>query len=227
MDKRMRFVLALGILIFVLVLGLSGYFLYRNVAWVDTLHARVVGTVVEVQALGNGRIVDMPTEVGDTVMKDEELATLELIGTAGNGLGRVLVPIKAPITGVVVDKRVHAGDFCAPGQRILTLVDPSEVWILASVHETKIAHVKVGQPVRVRVRALKVSLPGRVEQISQVTTAALGQASVASINPFGGTAIEVPVKISVDTKGYRLYPGMSVDVRIQVDPAAVYLEPEF
>ncbi|MBC7256103.1 MAG: HlyD family secretion protein, partial [Chloroflexi bacterium] len=80
---------------------------------------------------------------------------------------------------------------------------------------SRIALVKVGQPVRVRIRALKMSFPGRVEQISQATTVALGATGLgaATSNP-----VEVPVRISVDTRGYRLYPGMSAEIHVQVEP---------
>lgn len=221
MKKRNRVLVIIGTLLALIVLGLVGYFAWMNIAYVDTLHARVIGSLVQVSFPSAGRVQDLFVEVGDTVAKNEELATLEVggLGTGQMGVARVLLPIKAPISGTVVEVVAQVGDIRSPGQPIVTLVDLDRLWIRAHIHENKIAHVHVGQPVRIRVRlrSLKRTLYGRVEQVGGATTSAL-----AARGSSGGIStpslVEVPVRISIDSEGYPLYPGMSAEVRMGLSP---------
>jgi len=219
MRNRVAIFAGIGILIFLIVLGAVGYFYWMSIAYVDTLHARVVGSLVAVGSPGAGRVVDLPVAEGDAVTQDEAIATLELrgIGTDPVGTTKLLVPVKAPITGMVVEQPSQVGDVLSPGQSIMTLADPQQVWVRANVHETRIARVQVGQPVRVYIRAVNRVFPGRVEQIIGVTTSALaGQGSASGIST--PSLVEVPVRISIASGGYTLYPGLSAEVRIQLSP---------
>jgi len=219
MRNRIAIFAAIGLLVFLIVLGVVGYFYWMSWAYVDTFHARVVGSLVEVSFPSAGQVVDLPVEVGDAVAQNEDIATLELsgVGTTPLGTTKVLVPVKAPMTGVVVEKASQVGDLLSPGQPIVTLADPQQVWVRAHVHETRIAQVQVGQPVRVHIRALNHTFSGRVEQIIGATTSALaGQGSESGISTPG--LVEVPVKISIVSDGYTLYPGLSAEVRIQLNP---------
>jgi len=217
MKNRIAVFAGIGALVLLIILGSVGYFYWMSIGYVDTLHARVVGSLVEVSFPSAGRVVDLPVEVGDTLAQNQELATLELggLGTSGTEATKVLAPVRAPITGMVVEKASQVGDVLSPGQPIVTLVDPREVWVRANIHETRIAQVQVGQPVRIRIRALNHTFSGRVEQIIGATTSALAaHGRGADISTPG--LVEVPVKISIASDGYTLYPGLSAEVRIQV-----------
>jgi cobalt-zinc-cadmium efflux system membrane fusion protein len=63
--------------------------------------------------------------------------------------------ITAPIGGVVVQRKVGPGQFITASTTdpVYVLGDLSTVWLLASVKETDVPFVKVGQPVTVRVLA--------------------------------------------------------------------------
>lgn len=219
MKNRIAIFASVGVLVFLIVLGMLGYFYWMSLAYVDTLHARVVGSLVRVSFPAASRVMELPVEVGDAVAQNEKIATLELssMGTTPLGTTKVLVPVRAPITGMVVEKASQVGDVLSPGQPIVTLVDPQQVWIRANIHETRIAHVQVGQPVRIRIRALNRTFPGRVEQIIGATTSTLaGGGSGTDIST--PSLVEVPVDISIASNGYTLYPGMSAEVRIQLNP---------
>jgi multidrug resistance efflux pump len=219
MTKRITIFAGIGILAFLVVLGVVGYFYWMSIAYVDTLHARVVGSLVEVSFPNAARVVDLPVEPGDAVAQNERVATLELRGMDTSPVGgtKVLVPVRAPITGVVVEKTSQAGDVLSPGQPMVTLVDPQQVWVRANVHETRIARVQVGQPARIYIRAVNRFFPGRVERIIGTTTSALaGRGSGSGIST--PSLIEVPVRISIASGGYTLYPGLSAEVRIGLSP---------
>lgn len=221
MKSRIRVLAAIGALVLLIVLGLVCYFSWLNIAYVDTLHARVVGSLVQVSAPGMSRVIDLPVEVGDSVVENEELGILELVGlgTGQASATRILIPVRAPLSGVVVDKATRVSDILSAGQSIVTLLDPQRLWVEAGVHETRIPQVHVGQPVRIRVRtrSLRRTFWGRVEQIGGATSSAL-IAGPRGTNAASARLNEVPVRISVDPAGYDLYPGMTAEVRIKLSP---------
>lgn len=80
--------------------------------------------------------------------------------------------IRSPIDGVVVDKRVEAGDMATPGQVLLTLYDPTRMQLVAAVRETLARRLAVGQALDVRVDALEKTCQGRVSEIVPAAQAA-------------------------------------------------------
>jgi RND family efflux transporter MFP subunit len=73
--------------------------------------------------------------------------------------------IRAPASGVVVDKRVNVGDTVMPGQILATLYDPTHMQLVASVREMLTQRLKVGQSIGVRMEALKLACAGTVSEI--------------------------------------------------------------
>lgn len=73
--------------------------------------------------------------------------------------------IKAPITGIVVDKRVSQGDVVQPGQLICTIYDPTRLQLVATVREELAGRLKVGQPVDVTLDALGKECQGQIAEI--------------------------------------------------------------
>jgi len=218
MRNKIAIIAGIGALAFLVAMALAAYFYWMSIAYIDTLHARVMGPMVKVSFPSGGRVVDLPVEVGDAVAKGETLARLELYSpVGGGGISRAIASVTAPIAGVVVERTAQVGDILPSGQPIVTLADTEEVWVRANIHETRIAQVRIGQPTRVRIRALNRTFSGRVEQIIGATTSVLaGGGKGADIST--PTLVEVPVKISIASEGYPLYPGMSAEVRIQVNP---------
>jgi RND family efflux transporter MFP subunit len=73
--------------------------------------------------------------------------------------------IRAPIEGVVIDKRVEAGDTVTPGQVLLTLYDPTRMQMVVTVRESLAEHLKVGQKVRGRLEALQHECEATISEI--------------------------------------------------------------
>jgi multidrug efflux pump subunit AcrA (membrane-fusion protein) len=73
--------------------------------------------------------------------------------------------ITAPVTGVVVDRRVEPGDLAVPGQPLLVLDDPRAYRLEAEVGESAVGRVRVGQRVPVTLDALGRAVEGRVAEI--------------------------------------------------------------
>ncbi|WP_135467990.1 HlyD family secretion protein [Crenalkalicoccus roseus] len=124
--------------------------------------------------------------------------------------------IAMPVDGIVNRVFVDAGEYVAPGQRILLLHDPARVRVEANVKETQIRHFSPGTRVRVRVDAW----PGRrfegvVERMAGAATSEF--ALLPSPNPSGNftkIAQRLPVRIALDPppEPGLLSPGMMVVV---------------
>jgi multidrug resistance efflux pump len=221
MDKRLKLLTVIGTILFLTVLGLIGYFSWLNIANVDTLHAQISGPVAQIRAPAAGRLAAMYLDVGDAVAQDEELLVIETGGSAlgQGGAPRLMLPVRAPINGVVADLMVSQGDTVVAGQSLLTVVDPTQVWVTANVHMSRIPQVQVGQRVRilVRTRTWRRRFWGNVQQVGAATTGAIaGQTRGSELSTPRLT--EVPVRISIDPRGYELYPGTVAEVRIQLTP---------
>lgn len=73
--------------------------------------------------------------------------------------------IKSPISGTVVDKRVNTGDTVSPGQVVVSLLDPTQMQLVASVRESLSRRLVVGGSVWVRMDVLDHACSGTVSEI--------------------------------------------------------------
>ncbi len=108
--------------------------------------------------------------------------------------------VRAPNDGVVVEKRIKAGEMAMPGMPAIILTDLSDLKILTEISESDIIDVKVGQKVTVEVPSMNLRKEGRVFAI------------IPSSNPM---THQFKMKVSFDYKGYRIYPGMYAQVTIK------------
>lgn len=61
--------------------------------------------------------------------------------------------LTAPYDALVVERHKELGTVLAPGERVLTLVDPDTVWVLAYVDEARAGDLRVGQPAQIELRS--------------------------------------------------------------------------
>ena len=124
--------------------------------------------------------------------------------------------LRSTLKGVVDRLFIEAGEYVSPGQRLMLLHDPAQVWIEANVKETELRRLAIGQTVRVQVDAYPdESFEGKVQSIGQSATSTF--ALLPSPNPSGNfTKItqRVPVRIALAQREARLRPGMMVEIKI-------------
>lgn len=73
--------------------------------------------------------------------------------------------IRSPIEGIVIDKKVDAGDMVTPGQMLATLLDPKRMQLVASVRESLAHQLKVGQAIEVQVDNFNKQGTGTISEI--------------------------------------------------------------
>ena len=120
--------------------------------------------------------------------------------------------LTAPIDGVVSAVNIVAGVDAPSGDAIVVSSRTYEV--TASVVESDLSSVKVGQKVAITVSAVNASLTGTVASIALAPSTTSGSSSVVSY----------PVTVSVDGTNDQLRAGMSAQASITVAQAANVLE---
>nr|CRH04512.1 putative Efflux transporter, RND family, MFP subunit [Candidatus Magnetococcus massalia] len=74
--------------------------------------------------------------------------------------------IRAPLSGVVTERRVDPGDVAPRHTHLLTLIDPSTLITQVEVSELLLPHLKQGDPAQIRIDALgKQRFAGRIQRI--------------------------------------------------------------
>lgn len=142
-----------------------------------------------------GRLERLNFDLGDEVDADDVLAVVQ----APELLGKPL-EIKAPLAGIVLDRKSTVGELVDKSSVIYTISDPADLWVIAEVKERDIASVKLGQPATFGVLAYPgASFTGKVVRIA---------------NQVESDTRTLEVRISVDNRDGRLKPGMFADVEI-------------
>jgi len=125
--------------------------------------------------------------------------------------------LRAPDDGWVADRLVEAGASVQVGQPILSLWIGRRLWAEAWLEESQVQKVAVGNPVTVRVDAVRDRIfDGHVEAIGVLTNTQLQGSPVPStFDALIRTSAHIPVRIALDTIDGRLQPGLSVVVGIE------------
>src|SRR5205085_2755773 len=127
------------------------------------------------------------------------------------------VDVQSPVDGIVIAEPVAVGATVAAGQPIVSVVDPTQLWVTANIEETNVARIKVGLTVIVHVDALNADIPGKVEAVTPATAGVFSilPSSNASGN-FTKVTQLVPVRVSVNLGNQPLLLGANVEVKIRV-----------
>lgn len=73
--------------------------------------------------------------------------------------------VRAPMNGTVIDKDVEVGDLVSPGQKLLTLFDPTRMQLVASVRESLARRLEVGQTIEVEIEGAGKRCLGTISEI--------------------------------------------------------------
>ncbi len=73
----------------------------------------------------------------------------EIQAIARRGAAQEYLPVRAPISGYVVEKEIVAGSAIMMGQRVYRIAPLDHVWVDAEVYEAELAQVRVGMPAEV------------------------------------------------------------------------------
>ncbi|HWA61039.1 MAG TPA: HlyD family secretion protein [Caulobacteraceae bacterium] len=134
---------------------------------------------------------------------------------------RAATTVTSPVDGVVASVQAAPGQLVQPGVRLMTVVRPSTLYVLANFKETQTGRMVPGQRAEIRVDALPgVRLTGRVASLAPGTGS---QFALLPFEPGAGNFTKivqrVPVHIALDPGQpdvARLRSGLSVVVTVRL-----------
>jgi membrane fusion protein, heavy metal efflux system len=116
------------------------------------------------------------------------------------------VPVRAPISGEVVEQDVAAGQLLQlTSTQCFMISDISTVWVLVNVYQKDLPYVQVGDAVRIQTDAYPDVFPGRISYVAaslDPTTRTL-QARIETSNPGGKLKKDMFVTATVDAGSIR------------------------
>jgi len=120
--------------------------------------------------------------------------------------------IRAPIDGIVDTRDALQGEVVNPGQAIVTLINPDNLWIRADVEETYIDRVRLGDKLTVR-------LPSGAERVGTVFYRGV-DADYATQRDVSRTKRDIKtfeIRLRVDNGDRVLATGMTAFVALAVE----------
>jgi len=110
--------------------------------------------------------------------------------------------IKAPNSGIIVEKRIRVGDLVAPGMLGFIIVDLDHLQIEAEVAESDLKYINKFQKVKFKIPSISYEDEGFIKSV------------VPSANPMAHT---FKIIINFEKKSEKIFPGMYAKVLINID----------
>lgn len=112
--------------------------------------------------------------------------------------------IRSPVDGIVISKKVSAGDHLKAGAEVYRIADISKVWAVAYVYEQDVPFISLGQKARVELPYL----PGEGYD-----------AEISYISPFLEKNHQVEIRLNLQNPEFKLKPEMYAEVTIESEIA--------
>ena len=164
-----------------------------------------------------GVIRSMRKRLGDTVRKDEVLATIE------SNQSLTTYELKAPIDGTVIDRDGTLGEFASEARPLFTIADLSTMWIDFAVYRRDFSRVRLGDPVSIDLDDGGPAIEARIDYVSPIgasdTQSAIARAVVRNadgrLRPglfvVGRVVLSArPVEVAVATSALQTLDGKTV-----------------
>lgn len=117
--------------------------------------------------------------------------------------------IRAPLSGIIIERHVEVGDLAAPGMELMAMYDPTRMRIEAATPVRLVSYLQLGAMVPVTLEHPALMLTGRVAEI------------VGEIDPRSRTQI---VRVDLDRPEADLLPGAFGRLIVETTPrSAMYV----
>jgi len=133
-------------------------------------------------------------------LRNWDISEAQVKALATTGAVQRTLSLRAPVGGIVTEKKAVQGMRFQAGDVLFQLTDLSSVWVLADVAEQDIAGLRLGARARVQVNAY----PGKTLSAAVTTI-------YPTLNP---ETRSVPVRLELPNPGGLLKPGMFANVEL-------------
>lgn len=197
-------------------------------AHTDYLRARQeLGRAKAEIAMAEAGIDEARADLSEVAVKEAERVRLESeVAEVAARRERLRIDLEhhtivSPIDGVVGRTFVSAGEWVDEGQRLMSLHDPSVIWVEVNVRETEVGRLEVGQHATITVDAYPGErFDGTVQRIGHAANSQY--ALLPRLNESGTftkVTQRIEVRVAVEQRDGRLRPGMMVEVSIDAPNA--------
>lgn len=164
----------------------------------------------ENQEQGRSRVEEAQAAVSQAI-SNRDLAALNLQRTR----------IVAPVDGTLSDLSLRVGDYVGVGKPVMALIDANSFRVEGYFEETKLQHIAIGQPARIKLMGSPKVLQGHVQSIAagiEDRDRGSGSNLLPNVNPtfsWVRLAQRVPVRIALDNpRDAALIAGLTATVTI-------------
>ncbi len=110
--------------------------------------------------------------------------------------------IVAPNNGLIIKKSIKSGEMAMPSIPAIILSDLNSLKITTNISESNLSKIKIGQEAKIVIESLKLNTKGRVTSI------------IPNVQNMTHSFV---IKLSFDTKGKNIYPGMYSKVILELE----------
>ena len=133
-------------------------------------------------------------------LRNWDIPDAQIQALAKSGAARRTLTLRAPVSGIVLEKKALAGMRFMPGESLYQIADLSSVWVVADVFEQDIAQVAPGAPATITLGAYPGErFSGKVSYI------------YPTLNPETRT---IPVRVELPNPGMKLKPAMFAQMEL-------------
>lgn len=149
-------------------------------------------------SLGSGGAL---LEAARTKLEYYDVPRSEIRALEKRGKARKTMTLRSPYTGVVTEKKTVEGMRLEPGMQVFRIADLSKVWVMATVYESQLPFVRVGQEATITLPYLAG------EEL---------RGEVVYVYPYlDRKARQAQVRIELENPGLKLKPGMYATVALE------------
>ena len=114
--------------------------------------------------------------------------------TNGGDQKRPLIPVCAPLSGVIIEKTVAKGEMVGPDKTLFTVADLSTLWLMVNLYEQDLGKVRTGMQVKLSVSAYPgKEFKGRISYLADV---------------IDEKTRTIKARVTIDNRDGSLKPGM-------------------
>lgn len=148
------------------------------------------------------------------VRRSQLLATRRQLAAAGAQMSKAQVrldytEIRAPLSSVVAELAARPGEVVNPGQAIISLINPDDLWVRVDVEETYIDQIRLGERMTIR-------LPSGAERIGTVFYRGV-DADYATQRDVSRAKRDIKtfeLRLRADNRDRSLWPGLTAYVAV-------------
>lgn len=234
MSRLVRVLLInLAVLVVLAGAGAIAYsYWYQGYTYVSTANAQVEAPIATVLTPAGGILTGWHVYLGERVTRGQVLGTVTVADPAASSASAsqthgaltaapaaTQIPLKATTSGVIGQVDVANGSMVEPGLPLASVVETSQIYVIANLPETSIASVKIGQKATVSISAYpSQTFSGYVSRIGPATAGSFSLLPTANTTTdFTPVTQVIPVMIELtSTHGDVLRAGESASVQITV-----------